>query len=175
MKKENGITLTVLVITIIVLVIISGITINEGMESIQRSELENLKTNMLLIKAKGKEYAENSNFKLGTNIEKVSKQDKTKRIETAEKELVGEKIIDYNILDKLNVDINNIPEYTYYYKLTEDNLNFIGLGNIKLENEEIYIIKYNIKDVSIEIYNSIGFEYEGNTYYSLTDLEKLEI
>ena len=57
-KQEKGITLTVLVTTIIVLLIIAGIGINYGRDTIQKAHLEELETNMLLIKAKAnpKEY-----------------------------------------------------------------------------------------------------------------------
>lgn len=177
MRKENGITIIVLVITIIVLMIIAGISINEGGKSINMSKLENLKTNMLLIKAKAKEYAENANFKLGTNIDSLSSEDKDKRIETALKELTGEKVseADYNILENIKIDISNIPEYVYYYKLTDDNLKQLGLGSIKLEKDEFYIIEYNIKDIKIEIYNTKGFENDKTYYYSLTELENLDI
>ena len=55
MKKNNGITMVALVITIVVLLILSSIPINAGKRVIKQSELENLKTNMMLIKVKGKE------------------------------------------------------------------------------------------------------------------------
>ena len=68
MREDRGITITTLVITIIVLLIIAGISAGTGNKVIKSSELENVKTNMLLIKAKGKEYVENANFKLGTKL-----------------------------------------------------------------------------------------------------------
>ena len=64
-EKNNGVTLLALVITIVVLLIIAGITVYEGKETINRSKLEELRTNMLLIQAKSKEYVEEANFKIG--------------------------------------------------------------------------------------------------------------
>ena len=58
MKKNKGITMMVLVITIVILLILAGISIGVGNNVIKKSELENLKTNMLLVKVKGKEYIE---------------------------------------------------------------------------------------------------------------------
>ena len=50
LKKENkGITMIALVITIIVLLIISGIGIYEGTQSLKEVKLEELKTNMILL------------------------------------------------------------------------------------------------------------------------------
>ena len=68
-KNEKGITLVTLTITIIVLLIIAGISITAGKESIKNAKLQNLRTNRLLIKAKAKEYVEESSFKIGTNTE----------------------------------------------------------------------------------------------------------
>ena len=55
-KKENGITLIALGVTIIVLLIIASIGVYGGKETIKKAQLEEMRTNMLLIKAKSKEY-----------------------------------------------------------------------------------------------------------------------
>ena len=55
-KNNKGITLIALTITIIILLILASITIYSGKESIKKAQLESLKTNMLLIKAKAKEH-----------------------------------------------------------------------------------------------------------------------
>ena len=62
-KNNKGITLIALTITIIILLILASITIYSGKESIKKAQLESLKTNMLLIKAKAKEYVEQASFK----------------------------------------------------------------------------------------------------------------
>ena len=62
MKKINeqrGITLIALVITVILLLIIGGISITKGSDLVEKSKVETIETNMLTIKAKAKEYAEN--------------------------------------------------------------------------------------------------------------------
>ena len=81
MKNNKGITMIALVITIVLLLILAGISMQSGSDIIKKSELENIKTNMLLIKVKGKEYVESANFNLGTKIETVTAEEKTKRIE----------------------------------------------------------------------------------------------
>lgn len=176
MKKQKGITLVALVITIVILIIIASITIYEGKDIIAKSELENLKTNMLLIKAKAKEYAENANFKLGVNIDTLTGDTKTNRIEEAKKELKGKIITSNNeTTNKLGIVLSQENNYIYYYELDQEDLNLIGLNSVKLNKDERYIIKYDIKDVKIEIYNSIGFEYNDKIYYSLTDLESEQL
>ena len=54
-ERNKGVTLATLVITIVVLLILSGITINYGVSNIKRAKIQNIKTNMLLIEAKTKE------------------------------------------------------------------------------------------------------------------------
>lgn len=68
MKKTNnkGITLIALVITIIIMMILVSIGICYLVKVISKENVENIRTNMLLINAKAKEYCEEANFKLGT-------------------------------------------------------------------------------------------------------------
>lgn len=179
MKENKGITMVTLIITIILLVILAGISIGTGNKIIKSSELENVITNMLLIKAKGKEYVENANFKLGTNFNNST--DKEKRIEAAKEELKGEKITDAAIFEQ-NIGITNEDitkendDYIYYYKLDEDDLTDMGLSNVKSDEKNgWYIIKYDIINVEVEVYNTYGFERNGTKYFSLTELQNLNI
>lgn len=160
-KNNKGITLIALTITIIILLILASITIYSGKESIKKAQLESLKTNMLLIKAKAKEYVEQASFKNGVNKSEIS--------EEAKNELKGEEAnaSDYS---KQNIIINGGE---ILYKLTSDNLKEMGLKDIKLGSNEEYLVKYNIKDVTVEVYNTSGYENNGTTVYSLSELEKI--
>lgn len=182
MKNNKGITMIALVITIVVLLILAGISIGTGNNIIKQSNLENIKTNMLLVKVKAKEYVENANFNLGTAFDKVTDEnEKNTRIEKAKAELKGEEIIDSSIFDG-NIGITNEEmeadntEYIYYYKLNEHNLTDMGLSNVKSDEKNgWYIIRYDIKNVEIEVYNTKGFENEEVIYYSLNEIENLNI
>lgn len=167
-KRNKGITLITLVITIVVLLIIAGIAVYSGKETIKKAKLEELKTNMLLIQAKAKEYVENANFKLGTKIDEVQENERDDRISKAKEELKGNEIqksdIDITISDKEG-------KYIYYYKLTEDQLKEIGLSDVKSNTQDgEYMVEYDLEKAQVEIYNTKG--YEGK--YSLTDIEKIE-
>ena len=48
-KNEKGVTLIILVFSIIVLLILGGVSIVSGIDSIRKAKLETLKTNMLLL------------------------------------------------------------------------------------------------------------------------------
>ena len=160
-KNNKGITLIALTITIIILLILASITIYSGKESIKKAQLESLKTNMLLIKAKAKEYVEQASFKNGVNKSEIS--------EEAKNELKGKEAnaSDYS---KQNITINGGE---ILYKLTSDNLKEMGLKDVKLGSNEEYLVKYNIKDVTVDVYNTSGYENNGTTVYSLSELEKI--
>lgn len=184
MEKNNGITIVSLIITIIILLILAGISIGTGNKVIKSSELENVKTNMLLIKAKGKEYVENANFKLGTNFDNLTDadaEDKGNRITAAKKELEEElkkdnEITDKDILKNIGITPEDIDSYIYYYKLDKSNLTNMGLSNVKSDDKNgWYIIKFDIKNVEVEVYNTLGFERDGKKYYSLNELQNLNI
>ena len=182
MKKNEGITMLVLVITVILLLILSGISINTGNNIIKRANLENLKTNMLLIEVKGKEYVENGNFNLGTSLDKLTDEnEKNKRIELAKSKLKGTEITSVSDLNS-NFGITQEQfqqEQTnliFYYKLTKEDLEELGMSNEDSNNQKGgYIIKYDLKNMELEIYNTIGFKSGDKTYYSLSELENLEI
>lgn len=174
--KNKGVTLLALTITIIILLIIAGISISAGKNMIKKANLEELKTNMLLIKTKGKEYVENANFKLGPNVETA--EDKETRITNAKGELKGKELTSE---EKEELATNNIinttgdGEFTVYCDLTtNENENYLEQMGIKgLESNEEngkFIIKYEMKNMTVEVYNTVGY----NGKYSLTDIDQIE-
>lgn len=181
MKSNEGITMVTLIITIIILLIIAGISVGAGNKIIKSSELENIKTNMLLIKVKGKEYIENANFKLGTNFDKLTDEEKENRVKTAKEELKGKEITDYNIFNQnMGITQDTITkdnsEYRYYYELSEADLKDMGISKVKSDEKNgWYIIKYDIPNVEIEVYNTQGIEKDGKQLYSLGEIQNLNI
>ncbi len=174
-KNEKGITIVVLTITIILLLILAGITVYTGKDSIQKANLEGLKTNMLLIQTKAKEYVENASFELGIDPQNATNEMKA----NAQNELTGENkgtlvtsgdsIID-DLLDMgiRQEDIDN----GRVCKLTTENLKNMGINDVESNDTEgWYVIVYNIDDTTAEIYHTIG--YQGK--HSLTEIEQIEL
>ena len=165
-KKEKGVTLIALTITIIVLLIIAGIAIYSGRETIQKANLEALRTNMLLIEAKAKGVVEEANFQLGPDFQKESE------IGTIRNDLY----VTENKLQKLSdsgITVSSeIPTGDNIYVFTQKTASLWALDNVysELEDGEYYIIEFNEREATVEIYNTIG--YQG--YYSLTDIDELE-
>lgn len=160
-NKTEGVTLIALSITVIVLLILVGITVYNSTDTIKRAKLEELKTNMLLIQAKAKKYVEDATFKMGIN------PDDNKKTEVREDVYVqGAK------LEKAsNVPADfKITDTSTCYWLTLEAQEEWGLEKIKVENNERYLIQFKEEDVTAEVYNSLG--YNGN--YSLTDIERIQ-
>lgn len=134
MNNNKGITMISLAISIVVLLILASVSIGIGNNVIKQSNLENLKTNMLLIKSKAKEYVENANFSIGATIDTVEVEEKNNRINNAKEKLKGTEITDKNEISNIenNVESN---EYIFYYKISTQELNDIGLNNVKSDEK----------------------------------------
>ena len=167
-KNAKGITLVALAITIIVLLIIAGIGYNYGKEAIQKAQLEELRTNMLLIEAKAKGLVEEVNFKIG--LTKEGDSDFTSKKDAAENEVyVGAGL--EKVTNASDVSAPSGVPATECYKVTDTAFENWGLEDIELEENEYYLIKFDDVNATVEVYNTLG--YDGR--YSLTDIDNLEV
>lgn len=153
LKNNKGITLVALIIIVIIMIILVGVGINIGMDAVERTKLEDLKTNMLSIKTKAKTIQEKYSF---GDIES----------------LVGEKIEDTSVLKEELVNL--LPAGETVYEWNKQILEEQALKEIQLAENAFYIVYYNEGEATCEVYYSEGFEYEGKTYYSLTDLQTIQ-
>lgn len=163
MQNTRGITLIALIITIIVMIILAGIGIYGSTDIIKKAKLEELKTNMLLMQAKAREYVEEATFKMGINPndEKKANVRNEVYVENAklQKATEGEIPAGFSITDSNTC-----------YWLTTDAQTTWGLSKVKLEKNEKYLIQFDETNMTVEVYNTIG--YRGN--YSLTAIEQIE-
>ena len=160
-KDNRGITLIALIVTIVILLILTGVTITAGTESIKKEKLETLRTNMLLISGKGKEYCEEANFRAGTNNE-------------------VDKGTEYLLNDKQLKQVSSIPNssetYDFIAELDETELKRIGLNEVA-NSKDIgsFYIGFKIIENQVEVYSEKGYKSkDGTTNYKLSDIENLE-
>lgn len=165
-KKDKGVTLVALTITIVVLLIIAGIALYNGKGTIQEANLEALRTNMLLIEAKAKGVVEEANFQLGPDFQKESELG-TIRTNLYVTENKLQKLSDSGITVS-----SEIPTGDNVYVFTQETASLWALDNVysELEDGEYYLIEFNEKEATVEIYNTIG--YQG--HYSLTEIDGLD-
>lgn len=170
-NNEKGVTLIILVITIIVMIIIAGITVYNGMESIQMASLQDLKTNMLLIEAKTKQYVEEVSFKMGTNPDEEKIGDIREEVYVTNGKLT--KLSDASgDVNKAASDIGITANEVCYY-VSIDALNSMGLNQVKEGNGAYYLVVFNEEDISVEIYNTKGYNDNGIIKYTLTEIDEI--
>lgn len=170
MRNNKGITLTSLVITIIVLIIISGITVNINNDLIKQAKLQDLRTNMLLIQAKAKIYAEEVNFETA-NLDSSKEEDLKKISEIKASKLKGTTLADCEASIQTAAQNAGVTDTTDFYYLSSENLSEMGI-NIEMSEDIYYLVKYNFED--IEVVFTKGFKYKDVTYYKLSEINKIE-
>ena len=161
-KNNKGITLVALVTTVVILLIIAGISVYSGMGIIRYAKIEELRTNMLLIKAKGKEYLEVANFRLGPNQENESQIDRIREeiyLEQGLKKVVNE------------ITLPSAIPTANLYLVTNETLEEWGLSAISKAEGEEYLISFDERNLELEVYSSVGYDNK----YSLTEIEQIEL
>lgn len=169
LRKKEGITLVALVVTVILLGILASIGAYYGNEVIKNANLESLKTDMLLIQAKAKEYVEEVNFLMGPSKDEAKKQEAIQKIYIDEVGLI--KADDSSL--NLSIPQGSGIDLSVCYYVTQEALQHMGLDKIELDNDEkeAYLIQFNEEEAKVvNIYNTLG--YKG--VYSLSELEEIE-
>ncbi len=144
LKNEKGITIIALIITIILMLILVGVTVKVGTKEISKAKLEDIKTEMISIKTRAEIVKDKYDFKDIDN-------------------LVGTKLseaTDYNT--EAIVIPDESKENCYIW--TQEDLNSQELSSIKVDKDKFYVVYYGD---DIEIYYSKGVDGK----YSLTDLQ----
>lgn len=157
LKKENGLTYIAMIFIIILIAIIVFTVIYFARMQISKERLETLKTNLLLIQGKTDIVSQHVEMK-----EKDAKLTGTKIIDMKEDEIIK------SFLEKQIIDIES--EESDFYVLNEQDLKDLELNNVK-EEGMYYIVDYKKND----IITTKGYEAaDGQLYYKLSDIEKLE-
>lgn len=176
-QKQNnkGITLLALVITVTVMLIIAGITLTAGGDTIRQTNVENIKTNMLLIEAKTKEFVEKASHDLGVKPAEASEEMKAKASSELEGEGKGTKVQSSDsLIDRLlEIGITN-EQITQglVVKISTSDLDKMGIRNVKSDdNEGWYIVAYDIPNVEVKIYHTHGIKInKDEVKYCLDDI-----
>lgn len=149
-KQNKGITIVALVITVIVMLILAAVTIEIGVDEVESAKLEDLKTTMLLIKGRAQIVADKEEF--GENY------DSTGMIKLTD-------ATGYNTANLQNIFNDNTSSLYIWEQTAMDNNNI----DVEITKEDFFVVDYETG----EVYYSLGFTYEDNTYYSLTELQNI--
>lgn len=157
-KDKKGITMITLVITIVVMLIIAGITVQGSQRLLRDSELKTEITNMLLIQARAEVIYDKNQF-----------DDTVKLVGTP---ITNELATKYSIPDDPDQlkkwyiwdNEENVPEGSISAKSEIEDL------KIKLKSGEFYIVNYEDSEV---IYSEGYRDSDGNVVYSLSKLQNI--
>lgn len=146
-QQNNGITIVALIMTIIIMLILASVTIQFGAGEIQRAKLEDIKTTMLLIKGRAQIVADKEEFgESYDNTGMVKMQDVTN--------------YDTSNLQSIFNNLEDTSNLYIWEQTAMDNNNI----DVTITNTDFFVIDYSTG----EVYYSLGYTYDGNTYYSLT-------
>ena len=162
--NQRGITLIALVVTVIVILIIAGISIHAGTDLIKRSKIESLMTNMIILKSKSKVIAEEVHAATWNKTE----EEKNAKFIDENTYAMQVTTISQQQANQLDSDIQN-AEYICYL-ITYDTLEYMGLSEI--DDEENYIVVYKKDDFTkLDIVSKEAIPYEGESFYTLSRLQ----
>lgn len=158
MKQEKGITMLSLLITLLIMIVVIAIGINTVSPLVQKSNIEDLTTELMLIQAKWQIERERVNFD-GTSIFDEG------LINAQDTENEGKLIDEYKYVTNSESWIDS--NVKAYYRLPDEALKSMGL---ELEKNYGYAVNYENDDI---IYIP-GIEAEdGKVYYKLSEIKGL--
>lgn len=173
-RKKDGITLGVLVVTIIVLLIILGISLNYGLSTLHEVTDDRTGTEISMVQqAVIQQYTllitENEDGKIATEISSdVTLEEDEDRPLT----LIGTRITDISTLSSNGfvqylvdyIDTSEMTYEEYYYLIDENDMRELGISQNNETGEEVtdrsYIINYSTGEV---------FDIANKTYYTSQD------
>ena len=156
LKNNHGVTLSILVVTIIVIFIIGGITISATSSLLIDTKAKNALSNMYLIKGKMETIYEEHQFSgkdliyAGTNNENVST-----------------KVTDISTLSQYGISSDGTTD-NYWYIWDRDTLEALGFDRSMLQKEDS---KYIVNYISGEVIYTKGVKSDsGEKLYTFTDI-----
>lgn len=173
MKRNKGITMISLMVTIVILMILATITMYYGNSAMKEAKLQDLKTNMLLIQAAVKGDLEKYHFET-SNLSNANEKEAQKsnylkgtKLANPQNELKQE------IFNEIKEDYPQIDGNFDYYYLNTSDLMELGIKDVESSNEDgHYIVAYSMNSIYpniVEVINTKG--YLGN--YTLSRIQAL--
>lgn len=151
MYKSSGITLVTLVITLVLMAILAGVVVSVSKESILDSKITSFVTELEIIQQKV--LVMNKEIQLGSTVY----------------DGIGIKYddLDNNKKNKVKTILakHNITEFSNYIYMSKEDLLKIGLKNIE---QNVIITNENFI-----VYSFDGIEIDGETYYSIEEIDNM--
>ncbi len=169
-KSDKGITLTVIIITIIIMGIIFAVTIRTGDDLLRNTQKDRLRTNMYLIKARAESLLSDYLFDFENPL------DNSISNETKAKYLKGIVITDFAKVKSVGFEVSS-SDFSGVFIYCEWNLSVLkeqGISTSNIANNESFIIQYSPTTDEVNVASVRGFsEKNGLTYHKLSEFEQM--
>lgn len=173
MKRNKGITMISLMVTIVILMILATITMYYGNSAMKEAKLQDLKTNMLLIQAAVKGDLEKYHFETSNLSDANEKEAQKSNYLKGTKLANPQNELKQEIFNEIKEDYPQIDGNFDYYYLNTSDLMELGIKDVESSNENgHYIVAYSMNSIYpniVEVINTKG--YLGN--YTLSRIQAL--
>ena len=160
MKNNKGITLVALIITIIIVIVILGISVGGGSDVLQKSKMTEYIGFMKLVKARADVVFEEELFSTDdiSTVMEIGIDDVKKIDGEGGTTSFDSKINGYNGKS--------------FIKWNKDKIAHQGIDSSILGTDEYFVIVYDKTNYeTVDVIYSAGCGYNGNRYYTLTEME----
>jgi Tfp pilus assembly protein PilE len=176
-KNNKGVTLIILAITLVIMLIIFGITLSSADDLLRNTQKNKLKTNLLLIQARASSLLEDYlfvttiDYSSSTITYDTYQNDKT----NIEQYLGGSFIVKnkFQTVKSLGFESSNTTfsgKYIYC-EWTLETLKKQGISTDNIKNEDSFIIQYNLAEDTVDVASQKGYsDGNGNSYHLLSQL-----
>ena len=150
-KNNHGVTLSILVVTIIVILILSAITITSSDDIIRNTKSKSIVSNMYLIKSKVETIYEDYKF---------SNEDETDELPGTQVDVSS--LLQYNVLPG-----DDSEEISTWYEWDKNTIVSLGFDESMLKGNSKYIVNYATGEV---IYTGGIEDSSGNIKYKFSEV-----
>ena len=149
LKNKNGVTLVVLILSVIIMLIIFGVTVTSGTDLLENADKNRLKSNLYLVKARAETLLEDYLFDGTDNLgdEASSSQISGVGFDESSEEYI------YRVWDTS--------------KLEEE-----GISTDDVKTAEVFVIQYDIENDSVDVASTVGTKNDdGSKVYILSEID----
>lgn len=165
-NSKNGVTLTILVVTIIVMLILFGITFTTATDLLKNSQKNKMKTMLYMVQSRGEALLDDFVFNNDDGSGGVVASSLTD--ETKLSELGGTASNESDLSG-----VGYVSGTNYIYRTwTEATLLSQGIDTKNLAEGDTIIVQYDMVNQEVDVASQKGFNEEGVGLHSLKDFEK---
>lgn len=163
-KNKSGVTITVLVITIIVMMIIFGITYSTSLDLLKNSQRNKMKTMLYMVQSRAEILLDSFMFE---NDGKTTEEILALSDATVQNSLGGTRITDVTRLS--GVGLSTMKTGAIYCSWNESVLQGQGIDTKNLAKGDTIVIEYDIANNTVDAASTKGFSKDGVNIHFLKD------